>query len=185
MNLQELILLAKKGDAAAQRNIYDMFSGKMHGICLRYASCTDDAQDILQDSFITIFNKIKQFNSTGSFEGWCLRIAINTALKRYRGVKVYKLSDDYEVSCDAEFDSFDETTPDIAMDDLLLMIQQLPDRYRLCFSMYAIDGFSHKQIATVMQINTGTSKSNLSRARKILQAKINNWKPQDLKLKSQ
>jgi RNA polymerase sigma-70 factor (ECF subfamily) len=141
---------------------------------LKYASSNEDAQDILQDAFITIFKKIHQFNHNGSFEGWCRRIVINTALAKYRSNKIKTVDEDRirNLEVDVEVDEVE----DISLKELLSLIQELPDRYRLVFSLYTLDGYSHQEIAEVMKINVGTSKSNLSRARVILQDRINIWR---------
>lgn len=170
---QELIQGCKSNDRKAQRALYDKYAASIYGCCLKYAPNEQEAQDILQDSFITIFEKIEQFKGKGSFEGWCKRIAINTALQRYRGAQVYKLEDTTNLQEElVEVDSIE----DISIDELLRMIQQLPDRYRMVFSMYSLDGYNHKEIADLMNISEGTSKSNLSRARQSLQQTINAWR---------
>lgn len=171
MGIEELIRSCLAGDSGAQKNLYNRFSSQLYGCCLRYASGYDDAQDILQDSFITIFEKLDQFNFKGSFEGWCKRITINTALMRYRGTKVYDLIN--EENLESEDDNTVDDDDTVTMDILLKMIHELPDRYRMCFTMYAIDGYSHKEIAAMMEINEGTSKSNLARARQHLKIAIN------------
>lgn len=171
--LQQIIDGCKNGDRKAQRALYDQFSTSIFECCLKYASNIEDAQDILQDSFITIYDKINQFDHKGSFEGWCKRIAINTALQRYRETKVYQLETERNV---VEEVPVVEHMEDVGLDNLLIMIQQLPDRYRMVFSMYSLDGYSHKEIAELMKISEGTSKSNLSRARNSLQQMIQAWR---------
>ena len=148
--------------------IYQMFSGKLFAVCLKYAKNQADAEDVLQDSFIIIFNKIDQYKGKGSFEGWLKRITINVALQKYR--QKTKL----EVVRDDEFldETFVDIEENIETDFLLTLIQQLPNQYRLVFNLYVLDDFSHKEIAEKLQISEGTSKSNLSRARSILKDKI-------------
>lgn len=145
-----------------------MFSKKLFALCLKYSRDYHDAEDVLQDSFITIFHKIKQYKAKGSFEGWLKRITINVALQKYRQKTRLEVVRNDEVSTEA----YVEVQEDIQTDFLLAMVQELPDRYRLVFNLYVLDHFSHKEIAEMLQISEGTSKSNLSRARAILQEKI-------------
>lgn len=167
----------KKGDRKAQRALYDQYAASLYGCCLKYAANVQEAQDVLQDSFITIYDKIDQYNHKGSFEGWCKRITINTALQRYRNNKVYVLEDDKNIVEELPVvDLIDQ----IELQELLDMIQQLPDKYRMVFSLYSLDGYSHKEIAALMKISEGTSKSNLSRARTNLQQMINEWRRKNI-----
>ncbi len=174
MVYKEIITLCQNNDRKAQRELYEYISPKLYGSCLRYAPNEAEAQDILQESFITIFKKIEQFKFNGSFEGWCKRIAVNTALQRYRGVKVYDLVNEDQIE-DLETANVEEYT-DVSLDELLQMVQQLPDRYRLVFTMYVMDGYNHNEIAKMMEISVGTSKSNLARARKHLQTMVRSWR---------
>lgn len=176
MGLDELIVKCIAGDPKAQRELYDRFSRQLYGCSLKYAACYDDAQDILQDSFITIFKKLEQYHFNGSFEGWCKRITVNTALMRYRGVKVYELINEEQIPSDDEVIEEDEN---MSLELLMKLIQELPVRYRLCFTMYAIDGYGHKEIATMMGISEGTSKSNVARARQQLKQQIIKWRCND------
>jgi RNA polymerase sigma-70 factor (ECF subfamily) len=141
---------------------------------LRYAPNEAEAKDILQDTFIIIFEKMDQFKFKGSFEGWCKRIAVNTALQRYRGIKVFDLvhEDQLENLEAAEIKESD----DVPLKKLLVMVQELSERYRLVFTMYVMDGYSHNEIAHLLKITIGTSKSNLARARQHLQMKVNTWR---------
>ena len=146
---EQLIKQCQKGNRKAQKELYDRFSDAMFSCCLKYAPNYQEAQDVLQDSFITIFEKIGQFEHKGSFEGWCKRIAINTALQTYRGAKVYTMQTENLTS--EEIIEI-EDPKDLGMQELLEMVQELPDRYRLVFSLYTRDGFSHKEIAGFMRI---------------------------------
>jgi RNA polymerase sigma-70 factor (ECF subfamily) len=134
---------------------------------LKYSRNYAEAEDNLQDGFLIIFDKIHQFNFKGSFEGWIKRIMINNVLQQYRGVSFLELTHE-NISDEPEVE-IDET---VSLDFLMKIIQELPDRYRLVFNLYVIDGYSHKDIADMLEISTGTSKSNLSRARMILKEKI-------------
>lgn len=172
MSLDELINRCKKKDAKAQSQLYKQYASKLFSLCLKYSKNYAEAEDNLQDTFIVLFNKIEQYQHKGSFEGWIKRITINTALQRYRQTQVYSIIDESaieDVSVEIESDNVD-------LDFLLKIIQELPDRYRLVFNLYVLDGFSHKEIAEMMKISLGTSKSNLARARMILKQKIEDYK---------
>ena len=172
MSLEQLIEQCKNNDVKGQSQIYKLFASKLFSVCLKYSSNYAEAEDNLQDAFVTIFKKISQFKSKGSFEGWMKRITINTALQRYRSVGVFDIVNENQIM-DESID-IDEDT--ISMDFLLRIIQELPNRYRLVFNLYALDDYSHKEIAEMLNISTGTSKSNLARARMILKEKIDNYK---------
>ncbi|MEN8817199.1 MAG: sigma-70 family RNA polymerase sigma factor [Nonlabens sp.] len=174
MVYKDIITLCQKNDRKAQRELYETISPKLYGSCLRYAPNEAEAQDILQDTFIIIFDKIDQFKFKGSFEGWCKRITVNTALQRYRGTKVYGLVNEDQLE-DTEAVEIEESD-DVPLKDLLSMVQGLPERYRLVFTMYVMDGYSHNDIAEMMKITVGTSKSNLARARKHLQIMVKTWR---------
>lgn len=172
MSLKQLIEKCSKNDTQAQSELYQLFSSKLFSVCLKYSRNYAEAEDNLQDAFLTIFSKIAQYKNKGSFEGWLKRITINTALQRYRGQGVFEIVNE-ELIEDVELDIDDE---DISIEFLLKIIQELPDRYRLVFNMYVIDGYSHNEVAEMLSINVGTSKSNLARARKILIEKIEDYK---------
>jgi RNA polymerase sigma-70 factor (ECF subfamily) len=131
-----------------------------------------EAEDNLQDAFITIFQRIGQYQGKGSFEGWMKRIAINTVLQKYRQKRLYDLPADdlIEEKLDEDLDDGSVALP---LPFLLSIIQELPERYRLVFNLYVLDGHTHKEIAELLGISDGTSKSNLARARQLLQQKIN------------
>jgi RNA polymerase sigma-70 factor (ECF subfamily) len=133
----------------------------------------------LQDSFITIFEKIEQYKNKGSFEGWLKRITINTALQKYREKAPLQIVD--EISNEVEVEELNLEKTFFNVDVLLGFIQQLPDRYRLIFNLYVLDNYSHKEIAEMLAISVGTSKSNLSRARKILKEKLESHQKEEQK----
>ncbi len=168
MGLDQLIKKCKKKNSKAQEQLYRLYSSKLFSICLKYSSDYPGAEDTLQDAFITIFDKINQYKGQGSFEGWIKRITINTALQKYRKQKVFDIINEEQIE-EVEVEINEEN---ISLDYLLKIIQQLPDRYRLVFTLYVLDGFSHKEIAKMLEISIGTSKSNLARARYILKEKI-------------
>ncbi|WP_435801249.1 RNA polymerase sigma factor [Polaribacter sp.] len=170
MKLKELIQACCEQDLDAQSKVYQLFADKLFGVSLKYSKNYQDAEDNLQDSFLTIFEKIKQFKHKGSFEGWLKRITIHTALQKYR--KKAPLQILKEVADEIEDEQLNLEDSIFSMDVLLGFVQQLPDRYRLIFNLYVLDEHSHKEIASLLKISEGTSKSNLSRARKILKEKI-------------
>ncbi len=173
MTLDELIILCKQQDAKAQGELYKRYSNILFSICLRYSPNYVEAEDSLQDAFITIFKKIDQFKDKGSFEGWIKRITVNTVLQKYRKQRVFDIENEEQIADEAEIEVDDINIP---LDYLLKIVQELPDRYRLVFSMYVLDGYQHKEIGTMLGISDGTSKSNLARARGILKTKVEAYK---------
>lgn len=168
MGIEQLIKRCKKQDIEAQEQLYRLYAHKLFPVCLKYSASYQQAEDNLQDGFLTIFSKIAQYKDKGSFEGWMKRIVINVALQKYRKQAVFEIiREDHFKEPEIEVDE-----ENISVDYLLEIIQQLPDRYRQVFNLYVLDGFSHKEIAQIMNITTGTSKSNLARARVILKEKI-------------
>jgi RNA polymerase sigma factor (sigma-70 family) len=168
MGLKKLILKCKDRDIKAQSEVYQLFAGKMFAISLKYSRNTQEAEDNLQDAFITIFEKIDQFKFKGSFEGWMKRIVINTTLQSYRQKSVLNLVE-YNLPDEVDVEVVED---EISLDFLLGIVQELPERYRMVFNLYVLDGFSHKEISKLLGIAEGTSKSNLSRARLILKEKV-------------
>jgi RNA polymerase sigma-70 factor (ECF subfamily) len=168
LGLDELIKQCANNDHKAQKEIYQLFAGKLFSICLKYSKNKQEAQDNFQDGFIVIFDKIGQFNFEGSFEGWLKRVMINTVLLKYRKKNVLNIvTEDIPDEVIVEVDD-----DEISLDFLLNLINELPDRYRMVFNLYALDGYAHKEISEMLQIAEGTSKSNLARARAILKQKI-------------
>lgn len=174
LSLNQLIENCKINDTKAQGELYKLYASKLFSICLKYSRNYAEAEDNLQDAFLTIFNKINQYKNTGSFEGWIKRIVINTALQRYRSEKVLNIVNE-DITEDIEIDIDDD---DISLNYLLQIIQELPDRYRLVFNLYVLDGYSHKDISEMLDITVGTSKSNLARGRQILKQTIENYRLQ-------
>ena len=170
MSLKELIDKCKKGDRKAQEQLYRQYSNILFGICLKYSRNKTEAEDSLHDSFMTIYEKIGQYKSKGSFEGWIKRITINTVLQKYRKEEYLKVvSDNVEEEVEVE-----SGYTNIGLQTLLKYIQELPNKYRMTFNLYVLDGYSHKEISSILGTSTGTSKSNLARARMILKEKIEN-----------
>lgn len=172
MSIELLIEQCCKNDAKAQSQIYKLYASKLFSLSLKYSRSRAEAEDNLQDAFVTIFNKIEQYKNKGSFEGWMKRITINTALQRYRSVGIFDIISEDQIE-DVSVEMDEDT---IGVDYLLQIIQELPDRYRLVFNLYALDDYSHKEISEMLEISIGTSKSNLSRARLILKERIEQYK---------
>lgn len=168
MSLKKLIAQCKKQDRKAQEELYQTYSGKLFTLCLKYSTDYEQARDNLQDGFIKIFQNISQYKGSGSFEGWMTRIMINTAIKKYES-KSFNLTIYEEQLEDPEVEIDDSI---VSTDFLLRIIRELPERYRLVFNLYSMDGFTHKEIAKMLNITEGTSKSNLARARLKLKEQI-------------
>jgi RNA polymerase sigma factor (sigma-70 family) len=166
----QLIDSCVEGDAASQEKLYKLFSGKMMGVCLRYAKDRMEAEDVLQEGFIKVFDNLHKFRKDGSLEGWIRRVIVNTALRNYKNnAHRYDHADITTVEYKA---NVHDTNSVLSAQDLLKMIQTLPQGYKVVFNLYAIEGFTHKEISEMLGINEGTSKSQLARARKLLQSYI-------------
>ena len=168
MSLNKLIKQCAENDRKAQKEIYQLFAGKLFSICLKYSKNRQEAQDNFQDGFVTIFKKMDQYKFKGSFEGWLKRIMLNTVLLKYRQKAVLNIVTE-EIPDEVVVDIDDD---EVSLDFLLGIIGELPDRYRMVFNLYVLDGYSHKEISEMLRIAEGTSKSNLARARAILKQKI-------------
>lgn len=168
MSLEELIHSCKRGDRKAQEELYRQYASILFGLCLKYSRNKTEAEDNLHDSFMTIFDKIDQYKFKGSFEGWMKRITVNTVLQKYRKEEYLKVVSENM----AEEHTADDLHVDIGLSTLLKYIQELPNKYRLTFNMYVLDGYTHKEISEQLGTSLGTSKSNLARARMILREKI-------------
>ena len=171
MSIEQLINDCKKKDIKAQEQLYRQYAPKLFSVCLKYSRNYTEAQDNLQDGFLLIFEKIHLYSFKGSFDGWLKRVMINHILQLYRKETFLSLVNEEIIEA---VDVIIEDEETVSLDYLMKIIQELPDRYRLVFNLYAIDGYSHQEIADMLHINIGTSKSNLSRARLILKEKIEN-----------
>ncbi|MFN8265978.1 MAG: sigma-70 family RNA polymerase sigma factor [Chitinophagaceae bacterium] len=169
MGETDLIRRCLEGERKAQKELYDQYASKMYAVCLRYMSKSEDAQDILQDGFIKIFKNLDRFRGDGSFEGWMRRIFVNTAIEQLRkkklDISISEKEENIEVKAPTPIDNLNQK-------DLLRIIKELSPGYRTVFNLYVVEGYSHKEIADIMNISEGTSKSQLARARVILQEKI-------------
>lgn len=168
---EEIIKGCIDGDKKFQYLLYKKYAPSMLGVCIRYFKDTEEAEDALQEGFIKVFKNIKKFRFEGSFEGWIRRIMINTALNYYRSnLKHYFHSDITENENKIVFDK--DFNQDFYVEDLLKIVRDLPPGYRMIFNLFEIEGYSHKEIAAKMNISKNTSKSQLLKARKLLQKKL-------------
>jgi len=182
LELEDLITRCKQQDREAQSLLYKRYADVLFGQCLKYAASYEEAQDHLQESFLTIFDKIKQYQGKGSFEGWMKRIAINTVLQSYRKKKEVPLEKEELLKAKEKEQSIDIegiSNEDLSLSFLLTIVRELPEKYRMVFNLYVLDGYSHKEIAEMLDISEGTSKSNLFRARANLADKIKEYKEEN------
>ena len=166
----ELIEGCKRKDAKAQKGLYDRYAGKLYALCCRYIKEKMEAEDVLITAFTKILDRVDQYKGEGSFEGWMKRVVVNESLTYLRRNKNMYIEMDIEAA-DREPD-FEKLESHLQAEDLLKMIETLPSGYRIVFNLYAIDGYSHKEIADQLGISENTSKSQLSRARVALQKSL-------------
>lgn len=169
--LEELASDCQMGNHRSQRALYDILSPRMYPVCIRYMGDRELAADVLQDGFVTLFQKIDSYSGVGSFEGWARKIFVNTALMALRKSDVLKDTDDIDAAWDVSSDEL-SAIQKIGYDELLGLISELPPGFRTVFNMYVIEGYSHKEIAEALGISEVTSRSQLQRARVMLQKKI-------------
>ena len=167
----DLIKGCIEGDRRMQEELYQRFSPKMYAVCLRYANNSEDAQDLLQEGFIKIFRNLHRFRAEGSFEGWIRRVFVNTAIEHYRK-KSAQLSSVSEKEENTIEDTDITALDSLAEQDILNLIQDLSPGYKTVFNLYVVEGYSHKEIGEMLGISEGTSKSQLARAKAILQKKV-------------
>lgn len=165
---QDLINACIAGKRTSQERLYQLFSPKMYAICLRYAENEQSAEDILQEGFVKVFNNLDKYRSEGSFEGWMKRIFVNTSIEHYRKVLTGRRFLDLEQVYGLVQNTADAES-ELRRKDLMSMVQRLPIGYRTVFNLYAIEGYTHKEISQMLDISEGTSKSQLARARATLQ----------------
>lgn len=173
MTQEDLILKCKKNNREAQNDLFQRYKDTLFLLSLKYCRNEVEAEDNLHDAFISIFETIKNYKNKGSFEGWMKRITIYKAIDKYNKKKPLNI----EINNDLLEDTSVETeTVNLPLDVILNFIQELPDQYRLVFSLYQLDNYTHKEIAAMLSISESTSKSNLHRAKSILKKKITNRK---------
>lgn len=169
--VEKLVRACIKGDAKSQKMLYETFYGKMLAVCLRYANDSNEAQDILHDGFIKVFINLKKFKNKGSLEGWIRRIIVNNAIDYVRSKKIFFVDEtEHNIS---ETEEYEDTLQEaeltkIKAEIIIKLIQKLSPAYQTVFNMYVIDDYSHKEIAEILNINIGTSKSNYFKAKQKL-----------------
>ncbi len=168
--LEILLRDCRRDRAKSQETLYRRFAGAMYGLCLQYSSSEEDAQDVMQEGFVKVFRKLDQVKNPAAFPGWIRRIMINTALEKYRSQVVLQRIDDSGSEAEGSYD--DGILDNLSCQELVDLIQTLSPKYRMVFNLYAIEGYTHKEISEELGISVGTSKSNLSRARGNLQEKV-------------
>jgi len=171
----EIIKLAVENNRQAQQQIYSRFSPKMLSACRQYIKDIQLAEDVMITAFMKVFTNLNKFENKGSFEGWIRRIMVNECISYLRVQKKVKFTED-EIYVEESFNAIDSK---FSTDQIQFLIDALPDGYRMVFNLYAIEGYKHNEIAKMLGINEGTSKSQLSHARKMLQTQINTLKKQD------
>jgi RNA polymerase sigma factor (sigma-70 family) len=162
------------GSRKSQKVLFDYFKSSMMSVCLRYCKSKDEAEDVLMMSFMTIFSEIHSFRNEGAIDSWIRRIVVNTAINNYKKNLKHYYHTDVENIAEAEVkDSENIQIPDYySAEEILKVIQELPEGYRMVLNLYIVDGYKHKEIAEMLDINIGTSKSQLSKAKKIIQEKL-------------
>lgn len=171
MDEQALIYECLKGSPIAQRKLFEKFAPKMMFVCLRYMKDQQEAEDVLQDGFIKVFQKLNAYENTGSLEGWIRRVIVNTALDQIRKNSKYGYTEDVD-EVGYKIENEDYAFEGLVAQDLMKLINQMPEGYKVVFNMFAIEGYSHKEIADLLGISENTSKSQYSRARAYLREKL-------------
>lgn len=169
---KQLVSLCLEGDRVACKNLFDMYSGKMMALCYRFSRDRNEAEDIMQEGFVRVFTKLHLFSGKGSLESWMKRVIINTAIK-YREKHITRHN--YSEIENLHIQDIAPTVIDeLSKEEILDLIQELPDGYRRVFNMYVIDGYSHKDIGKMLNIGESTSRSQLVKARTLLKQKLLN-----------
>lgn len=170
MTEQKLIKGCVQKNAECQRMLFEQYAGILMTVCIRYSSTQVEAEDVMQEAFIRIFTYIHQYKFEGSFEGWLKRIVANTALRilKNKGIRFSEIKEETQEQYDEDADALSHASET----EILQLISNLPAGYRTVFNMYVLEGYSHEEIATLLKINIGTSRSQLAKARKALQQKI-------------
>ena len=171
-----------EGNRRMQEELYRRFSPRMYAVCLRYASSSEEAEDILQEGFIKIFKKLESYRGEGSFEGWIRRIFVNTAIEHFRRRRYLQpVTEKEENTVEGKYLSVLDS---LAEKDIMELIRQLSPGYRTVFNMYVVEGYTHKEIGDMLGISEGTSKSQLSRAKVILQDMVKKYLEQQNEVKA-
>lgn len=171
-NEQEIIKGCKKGKHKAQKILYQKYSAVMFAICMRYANSHSDAEDILQEGFVKIFSHIDSYKEQGSFISWMKRIFVNTSITYFHRNKKFRFHINIEETENIFPQESNTSNETLSTEDLMKIINKMPEGYRIVFNLYAIEGYKHKEIAELLNIDVNTSKSQYSRARKWIQQKL-------------
>lgn len=172
----QIIEGCKNGKRHAFNMLYKRYAALLLGVCLRYSRSKTEAEDILQEGFIKVFKKIESYEGRGSFEGWLKRIMVNTAINHFKSTRKFQSHEDIDNNNDLtdgnDYDDYVGNHGNFKQEELMQMINDLPDGYRMVFNLYVFEGMSHKEIAEIMDFKESTSKSQLSKARRFLKRKI-------------
>lgn len=175
-DLLEIIAGCRKMEKKAQRCLYDRYAALFLGIAYRYSKSKEDAEDILQDAFVKILTRIDQYSETGSFEGWMKKILVNTAISHYRVSQKHDYHKDFDNIAETDIEDYEIDSNEFTREELLESINELPHGFKIIFNLYAIEGYKHREISEMLEINIGTSKSQYCRARAYLQIRLNELK---------
>lgn len=173
LDLDAIIAGCKQDDYRAKKRLYELYAPVMLGICIRYVNERETARDILQDGFIKIYTKINTYSGTGSFEGWMKRIFVTTALEYLRDDKSLRYHQELNDYSESLEDSSVSVIKELSAQEIVNCIQELPEGFRTVFNLYAVEGYSHAEIAAMLHIKEASSRSQYARARQLLQAKLN------------
>lgn len=174
LNEEKIIEKCARNEKKAQKMLYERYAPVLLGICIRYAATRAEAEDILQEAFLKIFLNISDFQGKGAFEAWMRRIVVNTAITHFHQNQKFRYHYDIEDVQERKIENYKvlQNASDFTRQELFDVIKSLPDGYRVVFNLYAIEGYKHKEIAQMLDIDTNTSKSQYSRARKVIQKKL-------------
>lgn len=180
MNEQQLIESCRKGDRIGQKELYNRFARKMMGVCYRYVNDKETAADLLQEGFIKVFQSLDSYSGAGSFEGWVRRIFVNSALEYLRKTDVLRDASDLDNMAELTQPN-SSVIASMTADELMELVKELPTGFRTVFNLFAIEGYSHREIGEMMNITESTSRSQFTRARQLLQKKIKalDWQYED------
>ncbi|EMR00722.1 Sigma-24 [Cesiribacter andamanensis AMV16] len=170
---EELIAACRQGKASAQEKLYQLYSRRMMAVCVRYASSRFEAEDIFQEAFVKVFKNINSYSGEGSFEGWVRRIFVNTAITQYNRNRKFQKQVDYK-AVEEQTPSTEDVISELSGKELLALIDQLPEGYKLVFNLSVIEGYTHPEIGEMLQITEGTSKSQLFKAKGYLKKLVLN-----------
>ncbi|PLX01008.1 MAG: hypothetical protein C0594_14810 [Marinilabiliales bacterium] len=174
-NEKKLVMACIRKEAGSLDALYHMFSSRMFGICLRYAGNRMEAEDLLHDGFIKVLGNLKKFRFEGSFDGWMRRLMVNTAINNYRKKSIRVEQDlDSKETAEIPLESKQDALSELSAGELMELVQNLPEGYRMVFNLYVIEGYKHQEIAQMLDVTESTSKTQLAKARKQLQLAVKN-----------